>query len=120
MVSLTRLVRGGQPPATPAGVSGISATALALYERGARPALEALPRIERECIELTYFDGLGVAEVAARCAIDRRAVEDNIGRGLGRMLGYLSALAASGATEASGPTEAAGRPAVGATTGTDE
>jgi hypothetical protein len=61
MVSLSRLVRAGPPPATtPARVSGISPTVLAVYERGARPALEALP-------------GNGAGEAASRPAVGATA-----------------------------------------------
>jgi DNA-directed RNA polymerase specialized sigma24 family protein len=46
---------------------------------------------ERECIELTYFDGLCVQEVAICCGMSIEAVEDRLRRGLEDMLGYLRA-----------------------------
>ena len=61
------------------------------YERHVFSALKAVSPTERECIELTYFDGLGIHEIAVRCGMSVEAVEDRLGRGLAGMLGNLRA-----------------------------
>ena len=62
-----------------------------LYERHVFGALKTVSPAERECIELTYFDGLGAHEVAILCDVSIEAVEDRLRRGLEDMLGYLRA-----------------------------
>jgi DNA-directed RNA polymerase specialized sigma24 family protein len=62
-----------------------------LYERHVFGALKTVSPAERECIELTYFDGLSVEEVAVRCGMSIQAVEDRLRRGLEGMLGHLRA-----------------------------
>jgi DNA-directed RNA polymerase specialized sigma24 family protein len=64
-----------------------------LYERHVADALKAVEAHERECIELTYFGGLSVDEVAARCEMSVTAVDDRLRRGLNDMLRYLRAQA---------------------------
>jgi DNA-directed RNA polymerase specialized sigma24 family protein len=62
-----------------------------LYERHVFSALKTVSPAERECIELTYFDGLGAKEIAIRCGMSIEAVEDRLRRGLESMLGNLRA-----------------------------
>jgi len=62
-----------------------------LYERHVFSALKTVSPAERECIELTYFDGLSVEEIAIRCEMSIQAVEDRLRRGLEGMLGHLRA-----------------------------
>ena len=64
-----------------------------LYERHIVGALRAVSAEQRECIELTYFDGLDAGEVAARRASSPAAVEAALGEGLRAMLCYLRACA---------------------------
>ena len=68
-----------------------AAEATDLYERHVFSALKTVSPAERECIELTYFDGLSVHEIAVRCGMSLEAVEDRLRRGLEDMLGYLRA-----------------------------
>jgi len=62
-----------------------------LYERHVFGALKAVTPDERECIELTYFDGLSVEEVAGACGVTIQAVEDRLRHGLEHMVLYLRA-----------------------------
>lgn len=62
-----------------------------LYERHVFGALKIVTPAQRECIELTYFDGLSVDEVAIRCGMSIQAVDDRLRRGLEDMLDDLRA-----------------------------
>ena len=74
------------------GAAGVRTADVAdLYERHVFSALKTVAPEERECIELTYFDGLSVHEIAVRCGMSLEAVEDRLRRGLEDMLSYLRA-----------------------------
>ena len=62
-----------------------------VYERHVFGALKTVSPEEREYIELTYFDGLSVQEIAARCGRSIQVVEGRRRHGLEDMLGYLRA-----------------------------
>jgi len=62
-----------------------------VYERHVFGALKTVSPEERECIELTYFDGLSAHEIATRCGMSIQAVEGRRQHGLEDMLGYLRA-----------------------------
>jgi DNA-directed RNA polymerase specialized sigma24 family protein len=62
-----------------------------LYERHVFGALKTVTPDERECIELTYFDGLSVEEVAGHCGVSIQTVEDRLRHGLEHMVLYLRA-----------------------------
>ncbi len=64
-----------------------------LYARHVIGALKAVTPAERECIELAYFDGLSVAEIAERRATSPLTVSDDVRSGLDGMLHYLQACA---------------------------
>lgn len=86
-----RLVR--EPGVDPVGAGLVDPGLVDLYERHVPGALEAVEIEERQCIELTYFTGLSVDEVAARCEMSPAAVDDRLRRGLNGMLRYLRACA---------------------------
>lgn len=98
-----RLTLVCEPGVAPIG-GAIEAPGVAgLYERHVAGAVQALDPAERECIELSYFAGLEVDEIAGRCEMSRAAVDDRLRRGLNDMLRYLRACAqdeaATGAME---------------------
>lgn len=64
---------------------------IGLGDGDARAALEALPSAERQCIELAYFHGLSVAEIASRTRLPPAAVSDRLSRGMDRLHGVLVA-----------------------------
>ena len=70
-----------------------SAGVVDLYARHVIGALQAATPAERECIELTYFEGLTVDEIAARRATSPMTVSNDVRRGLDGMLTYLRACA---------------------------
>ena len=61
------------------------------YERHVFSALKAVTPEERECIELTYFDGLTVDDIACRLSVTIQVVEERLRHGLEDMVRYLQA-----------------------------
>jgi RNA polymerase sigma-70 factor (ECF subfamily) len=90
--ALERLDGNVRRPPSPAdlALSPIAPRVLRLYELHALAALEAVPPVERECIELAYFGGLTVGELAVRCHLEPAAVKAHLSCGLHLMLGSLS------------------------------
>lgn len=68
---------------------------IGLSDCDARAALEALAPPERRCIEMAYFDGLGIAEIATRTGFPPAAVKDRMARAVGRLGRALEATAAT-------------------------
>ncbi len=60
-----------EPGLTPVADSICRPGVAELYQRHVVDALDAVEPRERECIELRYFDGLSVDEVAVRCEMSK-------------------------------------------------
>lgn len=78
-------------------------SAIALVDGDAHVAIDALPENERQCVELAYFDGLSIAEIAARTGLPPGTVSDRLGRGMERLhrilvAGMLTPAAGDGPT----------------------
>ena len=56
-----------------------------------RQERSALTPEQRECIALTYFDGLGVDDIACCCGVTIQVVEERLRHGLEDMVRYLRA-----------------------------
>ncbi len=88
-----RLMLVREPDVAPIGGAIPEPRVVDLYERHVAGAVQALEPAERACIELSYFEGLGVHEIAGRCEMSPDAVDDRLRRGLNDMLRYLRACA---------------------------
>ena len=79
-------------PTAPTPQQRLRADAVAdLYERHVFSALKTVAPDERECIELTYFDGLAIDEIACRVGVTIQVVEERLLHGLEDMVRHLRA-----------------------------
>jgi len=78
-------------PAVAALPRDLHAAAADCYERHVFSALKTVTPEEREAIELTYFDGLSVDEIACRVGVTIQVVEQRLRDGLEDMVRYLQA-----------------------------
>jgi RNA polymerase sigma-70 factor (sigma-E family) len=80
-----------RPPADPEVASVEDRVGLAEDQRRVLEALRALPRRQRDCLVLRYYEELGVAEIASTLGISANSVKTHLQRGLRSLEGSLGA-----------------------------